>query len=87
MYIAGINTAGVSGTAVVVDANGLLGITLSSARYKQDITPMGTNSEGVLRLRPVTFAYKDDKQGRPTTGSSPKKWRRCTRVGDPHRVG
>jgi hypothetical protein len=59
-YIAGINTAGVSGTAVVVDANGQLGITLSSARYKQDIAPMGTRSERVLDLRPVTFAYKDD---------------------------
>jgi hypothetical protein len=35
-FIAGINVAGVSGTAVVVDANGQLGITLSSARYKQD---------------------------------------------------
>jgi trimeric autotransporter adhesin len=50
-FMAGINTTGVSGTAVVVNANGQLGITLSSARYKQDI---------VLNLRPVTFAYKDD---------------------------
>src|SRR5262249_41024657 len=62
-FIAGINTAGVSGTAVVVDANGQLGITLSSARYKRDIAPMGTSSEKVLALRPVTFAYKDDAQG------------------------
>ena len=62
-FIAGINTAGVSGTAVVVDANGQLGITLSSARYKQDIAPMGTRSEKVLDLRPVTFAYKDDSKG------------------------
>jgi hypothetical protein len=52
-----------SGTAVVVDANGQLGITLSSARYKQDIAPMGTRSEKVLDLQPVTFAYKDDAKG------------------------
>ena len=50
----------VSGPAVVVDANGQLGIALSSARYKKDITPMGSRSEKVLDLRPVTFAYKDD---------------------------
>jgi hypothetical protein len=62
-FIAGINVAGVSGTAVVVDANGQLGITLSSARYKQDIAPMGTQSEKLLRLQPVTFAYKDDSKG------------------------
>ena len=59
-FIAGINTAGVSGTAVVVNANGQLGVTVSSARYKQDIAPMGNRSEKVLDLRPVTFAYKDD---------------------------
>ena len=61
-FIAGINTTGVSGTAVVVDANGQLGTTLSSARYKRDITAMGSRSEGVLNLRPMTFAYKGDPQ-------------------------
>jgi hypothetical protein len=35
------NTAGVSGNAVVVNANGQLRVTLSSARYKRDIAPMG----------------------------------------------
>src|SRR5262249_9914510 len=59
-FMAGINTAGVSGTAVVVDANGQLGITLSSARYKRDIETMASRSEGLLKLRPVTFTYKDD---------------------------
>jgi hypothetical protein len=62
-FIAGINTAGVSGTAVVVDANGQIGVTLSSARYKRDIAPIGTRSEKVFDLHPVTFAYKDDAQG------------------------
>ena len=30
--------------------------------YKRDIAPMGTSSEKVLDLRPVTFAYKEDAQ-------------------------
>ena len=34
----------------------------SSARYKQDISPMGNRSDKVLDLRPVTFSYKDDAQ-------------------------
>jgi hypothetical protein len=33
---------------------------LLTARYKQDIEPMGTSSAGVLRLHPVTFSYRDD---------------------------
>jgi len=62
-FIAGIATATVSGTTVEVDTKtGQLGITPSSARYKQDIAPMGTSSEKVLDLRPVTFAYKEDAQ-------------------------
>jgi hypothetical protein len=61
-FVAGIVNAGVSGATVQVDANGQLGIVPSSARYKQDIAPMGTSSEGVLQLRPVTFSYKEDAQ-------------------------
>jgi hypothetical protein len=61
-FIAGIGNAGVSGATVEIDANGQLGIAPSSARYKRDIAPMGSQSEGVLQLRPVTFAYKDDAQ-------------------------
>jgi hypothetical protein len=59
-FIAGIVTAGVDGATVQVDGNGQLGVVPSSARYKQDIVPMGFRSEKVLDLRPVTFAYKDD---------------------------
>src|SRR5262249_8715032 len=55
------------GNAVVVidTTTGQLGFELiaSSARYKRDIAPMGTQSEKVLALRPVTFAYKDEVQG------------------------
>jgi hypothetical protein len=59
-FIAGINVAGVSGATVVVDGNGQLGVPFSSARYKQDIAPMGGQSEKLFQLQPVTFAYKDD---------------------------
>jgi len=38
-------------------------VTFSSARYKQNIAPMGTQSEKLLQLQPVTFAYKDDTHG------------------------
>jgi Chaperone of endosialidase len=63
-FIAGINAAGVSDATVMVDTvTGQLGIVTSSARYKQDIAPMGTRSEKVLDLQPVTFAYKDDPKG------------------------
>jgi Chaperone of endosialidase len=63
-FIAGIANASVGNAATVTidTTTGQLGIPLSSARYKQDIAPMGTSSEGVLNLRPVTFAYKEDAQ-------------------------
>jgi hypothetical protein len=61
-FIAGVTTAAVTGTNVVIDASGQLGVPLSSARYKRDIETMGARSEGVLKLRPVTFVYKQDEQ-------------------------
>ena len=33
---------------------------LSSARYKRDIHNMGGASAGLMKLRPVSFRYKDD---------------------------
>jgi Chaperone of endosialidase len=61
-FVAGIANATVGNAATVIidTTTGQLGIPLSSARYKQDIVPMGSRSEKVLDLRPVTFAYKDD---------------------------
>jgi hypothetical protein len=59
-FIAGVNSTAVAGSTVVIDANGQLGTQLSSARYKRDIETMGPHSEGVLKLRPVTFAYTQD---------------------------
>ena len=63
-FFAGIGTTPVSGAIVMVDSGtGQLGIgPPSSARYKQDIETMGHRSAGVLQLRPVTFAYREDAQ-------------------------
>ncbi len=60
-FAAGVSgvTTGLSGAVnVVVDANGQLGTVSSSQRYKEDIQDMGDASSGLLRLRPVTFRYK-----------------------------
>jgi hypothetical protein len=60
-YIAGISGATVpTGVAVIVDANGHLGTTTSSARYKEAIKPMDKASETILALQPVTFRYKHE---------------------------
>jgi Chaperone of endosialidase len=48
---------------VLINARGQLGTVVSSARYKRDIQDMGVNSRGLLKLRPVTFRYKQDPQG------------------------
>ncbi|PYV72565.1 MAG: hypothetical protein DMG96_25825 [Acidobacteria bacterium] len=60
-FIAGISGATVpTGVAVIVDANGHLGTTTSSARFKEAIKPMDKASEVILALRPVTFHYKKE---------------------------
>jgi hypothetical protein len=61
--IAGINSSPVYGSPVFVNGNGRLGIQASSARYKRDIRDMGDASAGLLRLRPVSFRYKQDPNG------------------------
>jgi hypothetical protein len=55
--IAGVTTGGV-GAAVLVDGNGQLGTISSSRRFKDDIQDMGDASSDLMRLRPVTFRYK-----------------------------
>jgi len=35
---------------------------VSSARYKRDINDMGASTDALMKLRPVTFIYKDDQQ-------------------------
>ena len=48
---------------VLINATGQLGTVVSSARYKQDIADMGTQSAKLKELRPVTFRYTEDEQG------------------------
>jgi hypothetical protein len=65
--ISGVHPAG--GVAdVVVNANGQLGVVLSSKRFKRDIADMGDLSARLLKLRPVTFYYKNDPGNRRQYG-------------------
>src|SRR5262249_48413327 len=59
-YIAGIAGSAVSGSDVVVNNSGRLGIVASSARYKRDIHDMGESSDALMKLHPVTFHYRDE---------------------------
>src|SRR5438132_11301285 len=57
---AGVSGATVTGTAVVVNSSGQLGVAPSSRRFKQNIQTMGDASDILLALRPVTFEYTPD---------------------------
>ena len=61
-YIAGIAGATASGGAAVYinPSTGQLGTMTSSQRFKRDIQDMGSASEAILALRPVTFRYKEE---------------------------
>ena len=66
--ISGTNSPG--GVAVFCNSDGKLGVISSSARFKDQIKPMGKASETILALKPVTFRYKKeiDPQGIPEFG-------------------
>jgi hypothetical protein len=62
-YIAGIRgvtTSAANAIPVLIDANGQLGTASSSRRFKDDIADMDDASSALMKLRPVTFRYKDD---------------------------
>lgn len=64
-YIAGISGNTIVGNAVSVNGSGQLGVVISSRKYKDDIQDMGNTTDNLMKLRPVTFKYKDPKlQGR-----------------------
>jgi hypothetical protein len=69
-FIAGIFGTAVSGSTVVINSNGKLGVATSSARFKEAIKPMDKASEAILHLKPVTFRYKQeiDSEGTPQFG-------------------
>jgi len=63
-FIAGIRgrtTASTNAVAVVIDEFGQLGTTVSSRRFKENIVDMGDASSLLMRLRPVTFHYRNDR--------------------------
>jgi hypothetical protein len=66
--ISGTNSPG--GVAVFCNSDGKLGVISSSARFKEDIKPIGKASEAILALKPVSFRYKKeiDPQGIPAFG-------------------
>jgi hypothetical protein len=59
-FIAGISGTAVTGTAVVVNGSGQLGVAASSIRFKEDIKPMDEASQALFALEPVTFHYKKE---------------------------
>jgi hypothetical protein len=60
--VSGVATGLASPVAVMIDTNGQLGTMSSSQRFKEDIQDMGDSSSGLMRLRPVTFRYKQPYQ-------------------------
>ncbi len=60
--VSGVPTGLGSPVPVLIDANGQLGTMSSSRRFKEDIQDMGDASSGLMRLRPVTFRYKQPYQ-------------------------
>ena len=48
------------GSAVFIDGNNKLGTITSSKRFKENIQQMGTVSEALFALKPVTFHYKKE---------------------------
>jgi Chaperone of endosialidase len=60
--VSGMTTGLGDAIPVVIDSNGQLGTAISSQRFKEDIQDMGDASSGLLRLRPVTFRYKQAYQ-------------------------
>jgi hypothetical protein len=56
--VSGVTTGQNNAVPVLIDSNGQLGTVSSSRRFKEDIQDMGDASEGLMRLRPVTFRYK-----------------------------
>jgi hypothetical protein len=63
VYIAGIESAKITGNAVYVTSSGRLGVLASSERYKTAISSMGHASSKLQRLRPVIFHLKTDPTG------------------------
>jgi hypothetical protein len=56
--VRGVSTGLNDAVPVLIDSNGQLGTVSSSRLFKEDIQDMGQASDGLMRLRPVTFRYR-----------------------------
>ena len=56
--IRGVTTGNNDAIPVMIDSAGQLGTVSSSRRFKEDIQDMGAASHDLMRLRPVTYRYK-----------------------------
>jgi hypothetical protein len=54
------NTPQANSQLVTIGSGGLLGVQVSSRRYKDEIRPMDKSSEAIHALKPVTFRYRDE---------------------------
>jgi hypothetical protein len=63
VFVAGIATKKLTGSAVYITSTGELGVLASSERYKTSIASMGMQSAKLRRLRPVTFHLKSEPDG------------------------
>lgn len=62
-FIAGITGTKVTGAAVYVTSSGQLGVLASSERYKTAIESLGSDTDKLMELRPVSFHLKTDPKG------------------------
>jgi hypothetical protein len=60
-YISGIQTIGITGTAVKVSTSDQLGVASSSEKFKENIQNLSGNNDKIMQLRPVSFTYKQDE--------------------------
>src|SRR5439155_5064762 len=61
--IRGVMTGVADGLNVMIDSAGQLGTASSSASVKKDIASIGEESSALMKLRPVSFFYRNDTVG------------------------
>ena len=64
-FIAGVGDRPIAeeGAQVFIDSLGQLGTAVSSRRFKERVRDIGDATDGLMRLRPVTFYYNGDQKG------------------------
>jgi hypothetical protein len=67
-FISGIQTIGITGTAVLVSSSDQLGVAVSSRRYKDSIESLTNETDDLYKLNPVSFIYKENSESGRQTG-------------------